>query len=186
MRALTPIARTLFYSFIAAAFVLVAASEPGSAARYKPKADEDWTTYKHPRFGFRLYYPADIFEAEQSPEGENGLRFTSDDGKAQIVTFGAINNEDLSPSEYRRVLLEDFGGYDQLDYNPKGRTWFVLSGFRGGNTYYQKVMFSCSNKLINVFSVTFPSGEKEYYERLIEIMEDRFKPGRGADAPVKC
>ncbi len=69
---------------------------------------------------------------------------------------------------------------------PRGKTWFVLSGFRGGNIYYQKVMFSCANKVISVFSMTYPTAEKAVYEAMIETMEDHFKPGRGADTPPGC
>jgi hypothetical protein len=55
----------------------------------------------------------------------------------------------------------------------------VLSGFRGENIYYQKVMFSCGGNVINALSVTFPRAEKPFYENLIEVMEDSFKPGSG-------
>jgi hypothetical protein len=55
----------------------------------------------------------------------------------------------------------------------------VLSGYRGDAIYYQKVMFSCGNNVINVLSVTFPRAEKPFFGPLIERMEDNFKPGRG-------
>jgi len=101
------------------------------------------------------------------------------DGSTKIVVYGAVNDERFSLAEYRKTILQQFGGYDQMDYSPQGKTWFVLSGFRGDLIYYQKVMFSCGNRVINVLSVTFPRVEKKFYEGLIERMEDRFKPGAG-------
>lgn len=171
----------------AAVFLLLAAGTPQSlAAKYTPEADEEWITYKNPRYGYSFYYPSALFEDGNVTDDGGGVSFASNDGQARAVVFGASNDEKLSITEYRRTLLEDFGGYEQLDYQPQGQTWFVLSGIRGDNTYYQKVMFSCSNRIINVLSVTFPTAEKDRYERLIEIMEDRFRPAQGADAPEGC
>ena len=166
-------------------FLVFSAGVTASAA-YQPKADEAWTTYKNDRFGYSLYYPSALFEAEAPPENGSGLTFVSGDGQAKIVVFGVQNAERLTTKEYRRVLIEEFGGYDKLDYQPIGKTWFVLSGFRGENIYYQKVMFSCSAQIINVLSITFPTAEKGRYERLIEIIEDKFRPGRGGDTPSNC
>jgi hypothetical protein len=157
-----------------------------AAPKYRPKPGEDWTTYKNERFGYSLYYPAGLFIAGQPPENGSGMTFTSKDGRAKVVVFGVNNGDKLSPREYRRVLLQEFGGYDKLDYSPVGQTWFVLSGFRGENIYYQKVMFSCAGSIINVLSVTFPTAEKPFYESLVELIEDNFKTGRGADTPSGC
>jgi len=62
----------------------------------------------------------------------------------------------------------------------------VLSGYRGDTIYYQKVMFSCRNRVVNVFSINFPIVKKTYYERLVEIMEDNFRTGHGTDTPSGC
>jgi hypothetical protein len=126
-------------------------------------------------------------DAAGSESGDgNTLTLLSKDGKAKIVTFGAVNSDGVTPDEYRKTLLNEFGGYDKLDYQPAGKSWFVLSGYRGETIYYQKVMFSCQNQVVNVFSVNFPTAEKPYYERLVEIMEDNFKTGRGTDTPAGC
>jgi hypothetical protein len=171
---------------ILAVLVLTASMTASHAQKHTPRAGEDWTTYKNARFGYSLYYPAGLFEAEAPPENGSGLTFASGDGRSKIVVFGAHNGENLSTREYRRVLIEEFGGYDKLDYQPIGKTWFVLSGFRGDNIYYQKVMFSCSASIINVLSITFPTAEKPFYEPLIETIEDGFRTGRGEDSPQGC
>jgi hypothetical protein len=157
-----------------------------AVTKHIPRADERWTTYKNARFGYSLYYPSALFEADPPPENGSGLTFNSEDGWTKIVVFGVHNSEDLSPRQYRKILLEEFGGYDRLDYSPAGKSWFVLSGYRADNIYYQKVIFSCSNQIINVFSMTFPTADKPIYEGMIETMEDRFKTGRGEDTPEGC
>jgi hypothetical protein len=50
-------------------------------------------------------------------------------------------------------------GYDELTYRPRGHSWFVLSGYRGDDIYYEKVMFSCAGQVINVMAITYPSGK---------------------------
>lgn len=269
-----------FKTFIFFSFLLVILGISQAFARtYKPKAEEDWITYRNERFGFRLYYPSAIYsvrtgeitdktenaapaeapeseeqEADATPpiaqaigniaigpakkepvkdstaikqdgpieitgaipeqtgnktykpetadenaqsaetDGEAGednadgssLTLLSQDGESKIVVFGALNEDGISPREYRKILLEEFGGYDKLDYQPIGKTWFVLSGYRGDTIYYQKVMFSCGNRVVNVFSINFPTAEKSFYERLVEIMEDNFRTGRGTDTPPDC
>ena len=157
-----------------------------AAGKYTPTAEERWVTYQNERFGYSFYYPAALFDAGELPENGGGQTFNSRDGRAKIIVFGTHNAENFSPTEYRNVILKEFGGYDQMDYSPSGQTWFVLSGFRGENIYYQKVMFSCGGKIINALSITFPTAEKPFYERLVEIIEDEFKPGRGADTPQGC
>ncbi len=62
----------------------------------------------------------------------------------------------------------------------------MLSGYREEAVYYQKVLFSCNGRIINALSVTFPAAEKAFYEGLIEIIEDGFRPGRGVEAPARC
>ncbi|MBX2804797.1 MAG: hypothetical protein KTR19_02400 [Hyphomicrobiales bacterium] len=124
-------------------------------------------------------------EEDGNPDSSR-LTLVTKDGESKIVVFGALNEDGVSPREYKKILIEEFGGYDKLDYQPVGRTWFVLSGFRGDSIYYQKVMFSCRNRVVNVFSINFPTDEKPYYERLVEIMEDNFKTGRGANTPSGC
>lgn len=169
------------------AFILAAGSASSAVAqKYAPKEDEEWTTYKDARYGFRLFYPTAIFEPQDPEDEAASLTLLTEDGNGKIVVFAAENDDNLSPEEYRTTLLEEFGGYEELAYQPKGKTWFVLSGFRGDNIYYQKVMFSCRNQIVNVFSISFPTAEKPFYERLIEIMEDNFKSGRGSDTPSGC
>jgi hypothetical protein len=170
----------------ALALTLSGAAAALAAPRYAQKADDGWTTYKSDEFGYSLCYPSAYFEPQGIAAGGEPKTFLSPDGKAKLVVSGADNDEGFTLAGYRSTILNEFGGYDRLDYSPKGQTWFVLSGYRGNKIYYQKVMFSCNGRIINALSVTFPAAEKSFYEGLIEVMEDGFRPGRGADTPARC
>jgi hypothetical protein len=140
---------------------------------------ERWATYQNERFGYTLSYPSSVFTPQPPPANGDGQTFLSKDRRAKVVVYATVNDERFSPQNYRQTILREFGGYDQMDYSPRGKTWFVLSGFRGDTIYYQKVMFSCGERVITALSVTFPRAQKPFYEGLIERMEDNFKPGSG-------
>ena len=92
---------------------------------------------------------------------------------------GAWNNrEGRTPDQFKRWLMTNIGDYDEVTYRPRGRSWFVLSGYRGDEIYYEKVMFSCGGQVVNVMTVTYPSGERDVYDPVVERMEDSFKPAR--------
>ena len=165
-------AAKLVFPLLAMALSLATAVTGAAAA-------ERWETYRNQRFGYVLSYPSSVFKAQPPSEKGDGQTFLTADGRAKIVVYGTVNDEGFSPAEYRKTILKEFAGYDMIDYSPQGKTWFVLSGFRGDMIYYQKVMFSCGNKVINALSVTFPTAEKKFYEGLIEVMEDNFKPASG-------
>ncbi|MFP3921775.1 MAG: hypothetical protein ACLFU3_08735 [Dichotomicrobium sp.] len=146
----------------------------------------EWSVYKNERFGYRLVYPQSWFEpGPVSPNGD-GRAFTTPEGDARIVVFGAHNGERMSLREYRATLLEEYGDYEELTYSPIGDTWFVLSGYSGDTIYYQKVMFSCGGRIINVLSISFPAEDKPQFSPMIEEAEDRFRPGQGEDTPRDC
>jgi hypothetical protein len=44
------------------------------------------------------------------------------------------------PDQFKRWLMTNIGGYDEVTYRPRGRSWFVLSGYRGDDIYYEKVV----------------------------------------------
>jgi hypothetical protein len=91
---------------------------------------------------------------------------------------GAWNNEaGQTPDDFNRWSLANAGGYDEQTYVPRGRSWFVISGYRGTNIYYERVMFSYSGRVVNVFAITYPNESRGLYDPIVEQMEDHFRPG---------
>ena len=69
---------------------------------------------------------------------------------------GAWNNEKSStPEELRHWMLNHAEGYEDITYQPRGRSWFVLSGHRGDQIYYVKTIFSCSGRVVNIFAIAY-------------------------------
>ena len=175
---------TFFAAALAVAFSgMVAAS---AAPKYQQMPEDGWVTYVNDELGYNFYYPSTFFEPQAIATETRAKTFLSPDKRAKIVVSAVENDEGFTLAGYRAAILGEFGGYEQLDYSPKGQSWFVLSGYRGENIYYQKVLFSCGGRIINVFSVTFPTADRAFYEGLVEVMEDNFRPGPGKNTPVGC
>jgi hypothetical protein len=157
-----------------------------AAPKYQQQPDDGWVTYKDDGLGYSFYFPSTFFEPQAIAADTAAKTFLSPDKRAKAVVSAVKNDEGFTLAGYRKTILDEFGGYERLDYSPKGQSWFVLSGYRGETIYYQKVLFSCGNQVINVFSITFPSADKAFYEGLVEVMEDNFRPGPGRKTPADC
>lgn len=145
-----------------------------------PAGAHSWETHVDPEFGTRATYPANIFKPLPPERTRPGQAFRSQDGLARlaIATWEAGASE--TPGEFRdRLLTEE--GYETLSYRPRGRSWFVLSGYRGSDIYYEKVIYSCGRRLVNAFALTYPRLQRQIYDPIVERMEDSFSAGHDCD-----
>ena len=115
-----------------------------------------WRKYTNERFGFSLLLPSRVFAVEKQSDAGDGVVFVSKDGEARLLV-GALQNADAqTPSRYQDYLAkQSYADYD-ITYRRGGDSWFVLSGEGNGKTFDEKVMFSCSGRLINSFVHAIP------------------------------
>lgn len=151
---------------------ILAAASPASA---------EWRSYRNDRYGVRIDYPAHLFIPGEEPANGDGLAFETPDGSAGFVIFASRNVEGGSLTEIRDYVLST-ADYSRLTYSPRGNSWFVLSGFDGDDIYYEKYAISCGGRVVNAFSIRFPTVEKPTYAPVIERMEDSFGSG-GRNCP---
>ena len=148
---------------------LVAISSVSAATR-------TWTYERDHALGFNFSYPRDLFQRTEG-DGKPSFHYFVSRGAEAKLMVGAWNNEaGQTPSEFKQWLLANTGGYDATTYVPRGRTWFVFSGYRGDDIYYEKVMFSCAGSVVNVFAITYPQGLRRQYDPVVEQIEDNFRP----------
>jgi hypothetical protein len=136
-----------------------------------------WSSERDPALGFAYSYPSDLFDRIEGDGKPSFHYFSSEDSEAKFLVGGWDNSAGQSPASLKRWMMENVGGYDELTYRPRGRSWFVLSGYRGDKIYYEKVMFSCRDRLVNVFAITYPISQREIYDPVVERMENAFTPG---------
>ena len=139
---------------------------------------EDWTRQTDGVAGYRYSYPPAVFSPIPGDGKPSFHYFASPDDEAKLLV-GAWNNEaGETPGAFKRWLMDNAGGYDAVTYHPRGKSWFVLSGYRDDLIYYEKVMFSCGGSLVNVLAVSYPTAERSFYDPIVERMENAFHPAR--------
>jgi hypothetical protein len=139
-----------------------------------------WSTYQNDRFNFALKYPADVFAVDAGTASDNVRTFRSIDGEALLRIFAAENITGVTPTKYRRSLIEGRYAGVNLDHAPQRRLWFVLSGTRGDTVFYERVDFSCNTKAIHGWQMIYPSSERTLYDLVVdEIQRNYAQFGRG-------
>jgi hypothetical protein len=158
---------TIAFGFVFLAFTALEATAAMAA----------WRSEQDPDIGFTFSYPSEVFERTAGDGKPFFHYFASPDSNAKFIAGGWDNSAGQSPASLKRWMIENVGGYDALTYRPRGRSWFVLSGYRGDTIYYEKVVFSCSGRVVNVFAITYPAAQRDLYDSIVERMENSFKPG---------
>jgi hypothetical protein len=158
--------KLLLGSLFLLATVLAAQAEP----------TEQWTSDRDPHFGFSYSYPVETFMSVKGDRPSFHYYDSQETGAKFLV--GAWNNEQGStPEEFKQWMLTHAGGYEDITYQPHGRSWFVLSGHRGDQIYYEKAIFSCDGRVATVLAIVYPQGRRHRFDPLVERMEDSFKTG---------
>lgn len=174
-----PVSRKLLRSAGAACIAAMAGLAGFTIAVDAARADrfEDvgggWQAYVNERFGTRLIFPSGFTPAE-APENGDGRRFESEDATLEVYAWENIDGENAASLKKRLIGTE---GYTNVTYSPSGRSWLVISGFRGENIFYEKYFFRADT--IHGFGMEFPRSEKPRYAPIVEEIEDSFRAGWG-------
>ena len=148
------------------------------AAIAAPRLDR-WSTIFNERHGFAIAYPTDVFQLQTEQKTDEGRVLVSKDGKAKLLVAAFANSENQSLDEYRTFLLSGEYQGAKIDYAPVKKKWFVLSGERRGEMFYQRVSFTCSGKLINSWAMLYPADLRRTYDRVVEAVAKSYTPGAG-------
>ena len=137
-----------------------------------------WQTYVNDQFGMQFDIPVD-FRPAPPPEDGGGRSF--DKGNASIYIFASQNADGDTPASFLKQMAST-EGYENVTYSPAGRSWLVISGFRGERIFYEKYFFR--DGLISAFGMDFPKEDKPLYAPVIERIEESFKAGRSLRTAV--
>ena len=138
---------------------------------------ERWIEQRDPQFGYNYSYPEALF-ASVAGDGKPGFHYLAANASDAKFLVGAWDNRDgATPEHFKRWMIANAGGYEEITYQPRGRSWFVLSGYRGDQIYYEKVMFSCGERIVNILAIAYPVAERDQFDPVVERMEDRFSTG---------
>jgi hypothetical protein len=136
-----------------------------------------WRKYTNDRFGLSLLLPSRVFTFEKQSDSGDGSVFVSKDGEARLLIGALENSAAQTPRSYQEYIARQSYADYTITYRQGGDSWFVLSGEGHGKTFYEKVMFSCSGKLINSFAMIYPTEQRKTFDPIVEKIEDSFRPG---------
>ena len=140
----------------------------------------DWTSYRNAKHGFMLAYPTALFAPDPERESEDGRAVVSTDGRARLLVGAFVNQESTDLKAYREFLLAESYSGATLDYAPVRDKWFILSGLRGNEVFYERVTFTCGGRIINSWAMLYPVSERRTYDRVVERVAKSYSPGAGA------
>jgi hypothetical protein len=162
-----------------------------AAPRSQTVAALDWTPFRDEVLGYTFTFPAKVFQPEVGDpttalqartEKRSGQVFRSKDGKAFLQTAAFANIDKLTTAAYKAKVAASYAG-SRIEYTRFADTFFVLSGVRGKEVFYERVTFSCGGRIINAWAMTYPLAEGALYDRIVEEVARTFRP---ADKPDSC
>lgn len=147
--------------------------------------DLAWKTFASAGFPLRFEYPAGLFSEAPAdvlgaPPGEGqpqrtGRVFTTPDGRATLQVGAFENVDGLTARELRaRAVKTSYDGA-RIEYDRLAASWFVLSGRRGDEVFYERIALTCEGRRIDVWTMTYPSSDGAVFDRVVEEMARRYR-----------
>lgn len=129
--ATTPLARPGIFLALAA----TAALAPGAHAQ------DLFRTYHNARFGYQLQYPANLVTPQPEAQNGDGRLFRSQGGSIRLLAYGSHNVAGRSLDAEMRAAMTAWkqrGG--SVTYARWKGNWLAVSGYVGGDIFYQKTV----------------------------------------------
>jgi serine/threonine-protein kinase len=144
-----------------------------------------WRSYQNDRYGTTIDYP-DFFKAEPPPDNDDGRRFKSADG-AEFAVFASYGALDFDLAGYQKYILEKLGPGKAVTYQAHSDDWFVISGTKGDDIFYERYMLSHGKEMgfVEGFVMSYPAVLKRTYDPIVTRMAKSFRSGSGFQAPKR-
>jgi len=160
-------------------------TDPGEADKAGVPADpmaSNWITYRNDRFGTRIDYSAPMFRMLPPPENDDGRTFEARDGSARFLVFGSHNVFDSTLDELIEEHLAGLADDEKVTQKRRGDSWYLHSGFRGGDFFLRKVLMSDDGGVIHTFEISYPKGLKARLDPMAARMANSLRTAdEGAD-----
>jgi hypothetical protein len=173
---------------LATACLLAVAIDGSWANMPRPGEDLGWSPRRNADLGFAYEVPARLFEplAEDPTESlaprttrRAGVAFRSVDGQAHFQVAAFENVDQVSPAALMRRIAQESYKDAAITFSRLGNTFFILSGNRRGEEFYERVTFSCLGRLITVWHMNYPVRDRALYDRVVETVARSFRPASG-------
>jgi hypothetical protein len=137
--------------------------------------------YRNEKFGFSLRLPADQFVEGTSRNPEVGTLWISRDRLARLIAVASPNETGGSIESYRAFVMKNTYAGARFDYTPQRENWFVLSGIKGDQIFYERITFVCGDRYIYGWQLFYPIRQKHLYDQIVEQIHRDYRVGNGED-----
>jgi hypothetical protein len=144
-----------------------------------PALAQAWRTYTNPRFGTTIEYP-DTLRPNRPPDNGAGQSFAGAD-RAVFSVWGSHNSLDHDLKGLEQFMRDEMTPGQRVTYDARGGNWFVLAGEHDANTFYERYLISHGGRIVNGFTMEYPSSLKAPYDPIVTRMSKSFRAGRGVD-----
>lgn len=160
-------------SFVLVALIAMLAVAPAGA--------DNWLTYHNDRYGTTIDYP-DFFKAQRPPDNDDGRAFKSADG-AEFSVYASYNALDFDVAKFRDFIAKNLDPGAVVTYQAHGGNWFVVSGTKGANIFYERHTLSHDAQLTESFVISYPAALQQTYDPIVARMAKSFRSGTGFQSP---
>ncbi len=110
------------------------------------------------------------WKTEPVPGDRMVIRYVSPDGRA-VLTL-----RDVPAARPASAILYRDG--ESVTYRQRGRSWSVVSGYRGDQIYYRRANLACGGERWHVIDLTYPGSDKRAMDATVTYIShhlDRYR-----------
>lgn len=138
-------------------------------------------TYRNAKYGFSLALPSSLFPMDPKQSQPSGGLWETHDGRARVLAVAGPNASGDDLASYRAFLMQETYKDAKIDYAPVRENWFVLSGQKDGQMFYERINMVCDGRYIYGWQMTYPVADRKMWDRVVEFIHRSYRPGRGED-----
>lgn len=147
------------------------------------QAQNAYSTYRNARFGTVVQYPSNLLVPQREADNGDGRRFVSRDGDIELSIYAFRNLRNRSVNgEMQRAVSDWKRDGARLTYWKWQGNWFTLSGFVGGDIFYEKTLLR--NGVFHTLIWQYPQTRKRQLDEPVTRSVRSFAVGVGLEQPV--
>jgi hypothetical protein len=124
-----------------------------------------WGRYRDRQLGMAFDFPSHVFSLKSAEQGQDGVVFSTPDGRARIRVFAVRNEANDTPQSYlRKIARPEEARFTYVRTTPR---FFVASGTREGNIFYSRCNFRRAGQRVSCFQMDYPQSEKRAWDATV-------------------
>src|SRR5262245_2444618 len=121
------------------------------------------------------------WQLERADAGRSSNRFVSPSGTAWVAFYVRPVEDETREERFKAVAFADDG---EVTYLRGERDWLVVSGVRGEQIFYRKVVLACGEHQWRHIAFEYPAKEKRQFDQLVSRIARALDRAREEDCPL--